>query len=95
MFSWTINASATNDVRINGSTAHKTARHERKAMKHSSDTTRYTPSNIRVLALFTTMLVALSIPALPAAIRNVACSSLYFSAKAAVVRTTDSRVSAL
>ncbi|MNC42665.1 hypothetical protein D3C75_914850 [compost metagenome] len=95
MSSLTISASASSEVRISGRMAQTTARQERKATKHSRVTARYTPSSIWPLACLTTMLVALSMPALPAASRKRASASLYSAAKRWVTSTTASRVSAL
>ncbi|MNO03352.1 hypothetical protein D3C81_2240230 [compost metagenome] len=58
-------------------------------------TAAYTYSNMAKLAFFTTMLVAASIPALPAASRNWCSGVLCASANSAATLTTRSSVSAL
>ncbi|MNG09000.1 hypothetical protein D3C84_923950 [compost metagenome] len=82
MPSLTIRASARKVVSISGRIAQTVARQERNANRQSRLTARYTPITICVLAFLTTMLVALSMPALPAAKMKRACSLLNSSLKA-------------
>ena len=64
-------------------------------MKASTITARYTRPSISTLAFFTTMLVAASMPALPAALRMRSSSLPWRAAKPSTTFTTLSRVSAL
>ncbi|MNQ32925.1 hypothetical protein D3C85_463440 [compost metagenome] len=91
----TISASQSTDVSINGTTATTTARQLRKVMKHSTITAPYTYTSMVRLASRTTMLVAASIPALPAASMNWRSPLLCSRAKAPATLTTCSRVCAL
>ncbi|MNP61675.1 hypothetical protein D3C76_1568890 [compost metagenome] len=84
----TIKASQRIEVSINGTTATTTARQLRKVMKHSTMTAAYTYINMVRLAFLTTMLVAASIPALPAASRNWRSGVLCAVAKACAACTT-------
>ncbi|MNT79396.1 hypothetical protein D3C72_2187260 [compost metagenome] len=95
MPSATINASARKDVTTSGSTATTTAFHERKVTKHSTTTAPYTMSSMVRHASLTTMLVAASMPADPAASRNLVSAVLLRWAKASMWPTTRARVSAL
>ncbi|MNP74008.1 hypothetical protein D3C76_1708140 [compost metagenome] len=95
MFSQTIKASQRMDVSINGITAHSVARHERKVIRHSRITAPYTQISISRLACLTTMLVAASMPALPAARRNCTSSVLFAAANFSTCSTRRVSVSAL
>ncbi|MNH06813.1 hypothetical protein D3C79_661920 [compost metagenome] len=66
----TISASHSTEVSIRGSTATSVARQLRKVIRQNTVTARYTSNNMVRLASRTTMLVAASMPALPAASRN-------------------------
>src|ERR1039457_3043001 len=91
----TIRASHRTEVSISGNTAHSTARHDLKVMKASNTTAVYTRTSIRMLDRLTTMLVAASMPELPAAWMNFTFAVSYFEANPSMVWTTESSVSAL
>ncbi|MNG17316.1 hypothetical protein D3C84_1012950 [compost metagenome] len=71
------------------------ARQLRKVIRQNSVTAAYTYSSMVRLASRTTMLVAASIPAVPAASRNWRSSLLFSLANLSAIATTASRVSAL
>ncbi|MCY1443776.1 hypothetical protein D9M71_602090 [compost metagenome] len=91
----TINASQRIEVRSNGNTAQTTARQERKAMNDKMVTAPNTRNSICRLAAFTTMLVAASIPALPAPKMKCTSEVLLALANVSTTPTTCSRLSAL
>ncbi|MNG14394.1 hypothetical protein D3C81_2253860 [compost metagenome] len=71
------------------------ARQLRKVIRQNSVTAAYTYSSMVRLASRTTMLVAASIPAVPAASRNWRSAVLLSLANCSAIATTASRVSAL
>ncbi|MNN59140.1 hypothetical protein D3C81_1742360 [compost metagenome] len=78
-----------------GSTAQSTARQERKATNANMVTAPNTRNSISRLAFFTTMLVAASIPALPAPRTNFTSALSLARANSSTTPTTCSRLSAL
>ncbi|MNI63160.1 hypothetical protein D3C73_1185120 [compost metagenome] len=73
------------EVSISGSTVHTTARQDLNVMKHRAMTAAYTMNSICTFERFTTILVAASMPALPAALRNWILSVLWLVANCSTV----------
>ncbi|MNE63088.1 hypothetical protein D3C80_1584170 [compost metagenome] len=91
----TIKASQRIEVSTSGNKATTVARQLRKVIRQNSVTARYTYSSMVWLASRTTILVAASMPAVPAASRNWRSGVLFSLANLSAIATTASRVSAL